>query len=87
MYIIRCLDVNEDPVIIVDGLTKNHRLPGWRVCWLVAPKQVIFSMQSAGSFLEGNAYMNNSKETWLTLMLIRWCQSSITSGGHSIPRP
>ncbi|RKP15196.1 aminotransferase [Piptocephalis cylindrospora] len=48
-------DVNTDPVIIVDGLTKNLRLPGWRVCWLVAPKSVVSSMQAAGSFLEGGA--------------------------------
>ncbi|RKP15194.1 aminotransferase [Piptocephalis cylindrospora] len=48
-------DVNNDPVIIVDGLTKNHRLPGWRVCWLVGPKDVVSSMQAAGSFLDGGA--------------------------------
>ncbi|KAI9595662.1 pyridoxal phosphate-dependent transferase [Syncephalis fuscata] len=48
-------NVNEDPIIIVDGLTKNHRLPGWRVCWLIGPKEMVFSMQSAGSFLEGGA--------------------------------
>jgi len=48
-------DVNKDPIIIIDGLTKNFRLPGWRVCWVVGPKQVVSSMQSAGSFLEGGA--------------------------------
>ncbi|KAI8370588.1 aminotransferase [Radiomyces spectabilis] len=48
-------DVDNDPVIIIDGLTKNFRLPGWRVCWIVGPKSVISSMQSSGSFLEGGA--------------------------------
>ncbi|KAI8146682.1 aminotransferase [Fennellomyces sp. T-0311] len=48
-------DVNKDPVIIIDGLTKNFRLPGWRVCWIVGPKDVVSSMQSCGSFLEGGA--------------------------------
>ncbi|KAG2203479.1 hypothetical protein INT47_008206 [Mucor saturninus] len=48
-------DVNEDAVIIIDGLTKNFRMPGWRVCWIVGPKSVISSMESAGSFLEGGA--------------------------------
>ncbi|RUP35252.1 pyridoxal phosphate-dependent transferase [Jimgerdemannia flammicorona] len=48
-------DVNTDPVIIIDGLTKNFRLPGWRICWVVGPKPVVSSMQSAGSFLEGGA--------------------------------
>ncbi|KAI9031735.1 pyridoxal phosphate-dependent transferase [Phycomyces nitens] len=48
-------DVNTDPVIIIDGLTKNFRLPGWRICWIVGPQTVISSMQSCGSFLEGGA--------------------------------
>jgi aspartate/methionine/tyrosine aminotransferase len=48
-------DVNKDPIIIIDGLTKNFRLPGWRICWVVGPKSVVSSMQSAGSFLEGGA--------------------------------
>ncbi|MCA9980172.1 MAG: pyridoxal phosphate-dependent aminotransferase [Anaerolineales bacterium] len=46
-------DVNEDPVIIVDGLTKNWRYPGWRISWTVGPKQVINPIASAGSFLDG----------------------------------
>ncbi|KAI8886053.1 PLP-dependent transferase [Backusella circina FSU 941] len=48
-------DVNCDPVILIDGLTKNFRMPGFRVCWIVGPKSVISSMDSAGSFLEGGA--------------------------------
>jgi aspartate/methionine/tyrosine aminotransferase len=47
--------VNQDPIVIVDGLTKNWRLPGWRVCWIVGPKSLIDSVGSAGSFLEGGA--------------------------------
>ncbi|MFM2162501.1 MAG: hypothetical protein RLZZ383_2013 [Pseudomonadota bacterium] len=46
-------DVNEDPVVIVDGLTKNWRYPGWRVCWTIGPKSVIDGVCSAGSFLDG----------------------------------
>ena len=30
-------DVNRDPVVIVDGLTKNWRYPGWRVTWTLGP--------------------------------------------------
>ena len=48
-------DVNRDPVIIVDGLTKNWRYPGWRISWTVAPKEVIDVIASAGSFLDGGA--------------------------------
>lgn len=46
-------DVNEDPVIICDGLTKSFRYPGWRVGWVVAPKTVIRNLAAAGSFLDG----------------------------------
>ncbi len=46
-------DVDKDPVVIMDGLTKNWRYPGWRVTWTVAPKQVIEAVTSAGSFLDG----------------------------------
>ena len=48
-------DVNQDPVVIVDGLTKNWRYPGWRISWTLAPKQVINTIASAGSFLDGGA--------------------------------
>lgn len=48
-------DVNKDPIVIVDGLTKNWRYPGWRLSWTLAPKPVIESIASAGSFLDGGA--------------------------------
>ncbi len=46
-------DVDRDPVVILDGLTKNWRYPGWRVTWTVAPRRVIEAVESAGSFLDG----------------------------------
>jgi N-succinyldiaminopimelate aminotransferase len=46
-------DVDRDPVVILDGLTKNWRYPGWRVTWAVGPKRVIEGAVSAGSFLDG----------------------------------
>lgn len=48
-------DVETDPVIVVDGLTKNWRYPGWRISWTLAPKSVIDTIASAGSFLDGGA--------------------------------
>lgn len=48
-------DVNKDPVVIFDGLTKNWRYPGWRVSWSVGPRHVIDALASAGSFLDGGA--------------------------------
>ena len=46
-------DVNQDPAIIIDGLTKCFRYPGWRVGWVVAPRQIIATLTAAGSFLDG----------------------------------
>jgi aspartate/methionine/tyrosine aminotransferase len=48
-------DVDRDPIIIVDGLTKNWRYPGWRVSWTLGPKEVIRTIANAGSFLDGGA--------------------------------
>jgi aspartate/methionine/tyrosine aminotransferase len=46
-------DVERDPVVIFDGLTKNWRYPGWRVTWTLGPSRVIEALASAGSFLDG----------------------------------
>lgn len=46
-------DVNKDPVLILNGLTKAFRLPGWRVCWILGPVEYINALSSAGSYLDG----------------------------------
>lgn len=48
-------DINEDQVLIVDGLTKNWRYPGLRLSWTIGPEELIKSISSAGSFLDGGA--------------------------------
>lgn len=48
-------DVDRDPVILIDGLTKNWRYPGWRISWIVGPRAAIEQAESAGSFLDGGA--------------------------------
>lgn len=48
-------DVDKDPILIVNGLTKNWRCPGFRVCWIVAPKAIVSMLGSAGSYLDGGA--------------------------------
>ena len=48
-------DVETDPVVLFDGLTKNWRYPGFRICWTVGPRRVIEGISSAGSFLDGGA--------------------------------
>jgi aspartate/methionine/tyrosine aminotransferase len=46
-------DVDRDPVLLFDGLTKNFRYPGWRLSWTLGPRSVIRAIASAGSFLDG----------------------------------
>jgi len=46
-------DVDRDPVVILDGFTKNWRYPGWRVTWTLGPAEIIRAIESAGSFLDG----------------------------------
>jgi len=46
-------DVDRDPVVLFDGLTKNWRYPGWRCTWIVGPRAVIDAVSSTGSFLDG----------------------------------
>ncbi|KAI9714335.1 MAG: hypothetical protein M1820_000296 [Bogoriella megaspora] len=47
------VDVDEDDVLIIDGMTKRFRLPGWRVAWVVGPKEFISALGSCGSYLDG----------------------------------
>jgi aspartate/methionine/tyrosine aminotransferase len=46
-------DVEEDPVLLVDGLTKSFRYPGWRVGWAVGPSAWIETLGRAASALDG----------------------------------
>lgn len=48
-------DVDNDPVFILNGLTKCWRLPGWRCCWVLGPKSLIKALGEAGSYLDGGA--------------------------------
>lgn len=48
------VDVDKDDVLIIDGLTKRFRLPGWRVAWIVGPKEFVKALGSCGSYLDGS---------------------------------
>ena len=50
-------DVNQDPVLIVDGLTKNFRYPGWRVGWIVGPAKLIETIGRVASAIDGGPPM------------------------------
>ncbi len=46
-------DVNKAPVILIDGLTKSFRYPGWRIGWAVGPKNMIDILNRAASAIDG----------------------------------
>jgi aspartate/methionine/tyrosine aminotransferase len=46
-------DVEEDQVLIVDGLTKSFRCPGWRLAWVLGPKDMIEDLGRASSGIDG----------------------------------
>lgn len=46
-------DVNRDPVVLVDGLTKSFRYPGWRVGWAVGPRAMVEAVTRAASAIDG----------------------------------
>jgi hypothetical protein len=46
-------DVHSDQVIIVDGLTKSFRYPGWRLAWCIGPENIIEDIGRAASGIDG----------------------------------
>lgn len=40
---------------MINGLTKGFRLPGWRVCWVVGPEELITAVGQSGGFLDGGS--------------------------------
>lgn len=48
-------DVDRDSILIVDGITKNFRCPGWRLGWAVGPADVIRAMTASGNYTDGGA--------------------------------
>lgn len=68
-------DVDEDDVLIIDGLTKRFRLPGWRIAWIVGPK------------VEGIPKTKGSALTYWTQEFIKAIGScgSYLDGGANVP--
>lgn len=46
-------DIDRDPILVFDGLTKGFRYPGWRAAWGVGPKYLIEMMNRAASAVDG----------------------------------
>ena len=48
-------DVNKDNVLLINGLTKNFRMPGVRIGWIVGPEHLIAEISKRAMFLDGGA--------------------------------
>lgn len=46
-------DIERDPVVVFDGLTKGFRYPGWRSGWALGPKHIIEMINRAASAVDG----------------------------------
>ena len=46
-------DVEHDPVILIDGLTKSFRYPGWRVGWAIGPSAMMETLARTASSIDG----------------------------------
>ncbi len=46
-------DVEQDPQIIIDGLTKSFRYPGWRCGWALGPREMIEAINRSSSAIDG----------------------------------
>jgi aspartate/methionine/tyrosine aminotransferase len=46
-------NVEKDPVLVVDGLGKNFRYPGWRLNWVLGPSSVIKNLQRFSTGFDG----------------------------------
>lgn len=46
-------DCDRDPVVLIDGLTKNFRYPGLRVGWAVGPSEIIENIARSASAIDG----------------------------------
>ncbi len=46
-------DIDDEPVVLIDGLTKSFRYPGWRFGWAVASTEIIERINRAASAIDG----------------------------------
>lgn len=46
-------DVERDPIVIFDGLTKSYRYPGWRIGWVIGPSAMVETMARTASAIDG----------------------------------
>ncbi len=48
-------DIDNTKIMIISGITKAWRYPGWRIGWIISSKDIVEKVSSVGSFLDGGA--------------------------------
>lgn len=56
-------DPDQDPVLIVDGMTKNHRYPGWRLGWVLGPQKMVEAIARTASSIDGGPSRPSQRAT------------------------
>lgn len=46
-------EVEHDPIVLIDGLTKGFRYPGWRIGWAVGPAPMMETLARTASSIDG----------------------------------
>jgi len=71
-------DVDVDQVLIVDGLTKSFRCPGWRLAWVLGPKEMIEDLGRASSGIDGGPSMPIQRAA-LQMLKPQWVDPEMTA--------
>ena len=71
-------DVEQDPVIVFDGLTKSFRYPGWRVGWAVGPSAMIETMARTASAIDGGP-SRSERTSHPSTALDEWMSTAATA--------
>lgn len=46
-------DPATDPVVVIDGMTKSFRYPGWRLAWILGPPEIVNAVGCVASSMDG----------------------------------
>jgi hypothetical protein len=59
--------------------TQNWRLPGWRICWVIGPKNLITALSQSGMLFNATAITMVKQTNFVHRIFLRWrCQSPVS---------
>ena len=58
---------------------QNWRLPGWRICWVIGPKNLITALSQSGMLFNVTAITRVKQINYVHRIFLRWrCQSPVS---------